>query len=361
MRTPKAGPAKSAVESATVTTVEWLSFALGVVIVVGTSVSVVKTLVVPRRAWSFVPRLVEVVTTWLFMTVARRMRSYDLADRFLGFLGPLVLIFTLIAWLAMLVIGFSLMLAPSADDFPAALGQSGAATFTLGITSSTAGTGTAVSVAASAAGLIVIALTIAYLPALYNVIKQRETLASQLSAHTGTPTWGPRVLGTYVELGASPLLPGLYADWDRWANEVADGNTKYPVLNQFRLPRAPHHWLLCLVAVLDAAGVEVSLRPSAAHGEARLLQRSGTACMLSLAASLRIEGATPTLSVTETEFVAAVEQLTADGYPAERSGAEAWQAYREWRLRYDATAQAVLDRIVAPSGPWTGGRSIPRS
>ena len=115
------------------------------------------------------------------------MRSYDLIDRWLGFLGPMVLILTLVAWLTMLVVGFALMLAPWTADLPQALGESGAATFTLGIRSTTTGLGTAISVAAGAAGLIVIALTIAYLPALYSVIRRRETLAWQLGARIGSP------------------------------------------------------------------------------------------------------------------------------------------------------------------------------
>ncbi len=85
--------------------VDWLSV-VALILITGTTVSVVKTLVVPRRAWSFVPRIVESTTTWIFMTIARTMRSYDLIDRFLGFLGPSVLILQLLVWLALYVLGF---------------------------------------------------------------------------------------------------------------------------------------------------------------------------------------------------------------------------------------------------------------
>jgi hypothetical protein len=342
-----------------VTQIEWLSFAVGLVIVIGTSISVIKTLLVPRRAWSFLPHVVESSVTWLFMTIARRMRSYDLLDRFLGFLGPIVLIFTLLVWLATFVIGFALMLAPSAQDFPGALGQSGASTFTLGITGTVAGSGTAISVAASATGLIVIALTIAYLPALYGVVSRRETLARQLGAHVGVQPWGPNILLQYHGTGAIDRLPGLYSDWDRWANEVADGHTKYPVLNQFRLPRARCHWLVILVAVLDTAGLEVSLRPSVAAGEARMFLRSAIACADDLAASLRISETLDQDTVTEAEFASAVALLTDAGYPVERSSGEAWPVFREWRAQYSTTSNRILDTIAAPSARWSGPRSLP--
>lgn len=348
------------IDSWTVTSLEWVSFALGVVIVAGTSVSVIKTLIVPRRAWSFLPRVVESSVTWLFMTIARRMRSFDLIDRFLGFLGPMVLILTLLVWLGAFVIGFALMLAPWADDFPAALGQSGASTFTLGITGNAAGSGTTISVVAAATGFIVIALTIAYLPALYAVVRRRETLARQLGVRAGSPPWGPHLLLESYRIGVLDALPTLYTDWDRWSSEVADGQTKYPVLNQFRLARGRHHWLLSLLAVLDAAGLDLSLRPSAPAGDAQLLLRSGTACVGDLAASVRLsETSDPGITVTESEFAAAVALLTDGDYPVERSSEEAWPVFQEWRTQYGATTWRLLNVIVAPPAPWSGPRSLP--
>ena len=215
---------------------EWFAVLAGLIIIAGTIVSVINTLVVPRRAWSFVPRMVEAVTTWTFMTVARRMRSYDLIDRFLGFLGPSVLILQLLVWLGLLVVGFAFLLVPSTDTFRQALAHSGSSTFTLGITSREPGATSGIDVAAGAAGLIVIALTVAYLPAIYQVIRRRAVLSKQLVNRVGSPAWGPHVLLAHNAADAAEVLPGLYADWDRWACEVADGHTKYPVLNQFRLP-----------------------------------------------------------------------------------------------------------------------------
>lgn len=342
------------------TILEWLSFALGLAIVVGTLISVVKTLVVPRRAYSFLPRITEVSITWLFTTIARRMHSYDLMDRFLGFLGPMVLIGTLLVWLAMLVLGFALMLVPWAKDFPAAFGQSGASTFTLGITGTVAGPGTAIAVVASAAGLIVIALTIGYLPALYAVVRRRETLARQLSAHVGGQPWGPEVLLERYRTGTLDSLPEMYANWDRWASEVADGQTKYPVLNQFRLPRGKYHWLLSLLAVLDAAGLDLSLRPSVPAGEARLLLRSGVACVDDLTSAMRLSDAVDReTTVTDAEFGAAVSLLSDAGYPVERSVEEAWPVFQEWRAQYGAMTERLLDAIAAPPAPWSGTRSHP--
>jgi hypothetical protein len=343
-----------------VNAIRWLLFTVGLLIVVGTSISVIKTLVVPRRAWSFLPRLVDAAVTWIFMVVGRRMRSYDLLDRWLGFLGPMVLILTLVAWLTLLVVGFALMLAPWTANLPQGVGESGAATFTLGISSTAAGFGTGISVAAGAAGLIVIALTIAYLPALYSVIRRRETLAWQLGARIGSPAWGPNVLLEYQRTDALAALPALYEDWDRWTSEVADGHTKYPVLNQFRAPRSRHHWLVSLLAVLDAAGLELSLRGSSDDVTARFLLRSGTACSSDLAASIAMtEDPVSIDPITHSDFVAAVDLLSDAGYPVQRSSDEAWATFQDWRAHYGTTICALLDTIVAPPAPWSGSRSLP--
>lgn len=337
-----------------------LAVTSGMAIVAGTIVSVVKTLVVPRRAWSLVPRTVEAGTTWLFMKIARHLRSYDAIDRFLGFLGPSVLILQLIVWLGLLVLGFAMLLVPSTDTFALALAHSGSSTFTLGITSRDPGATTAIDIAAGAAGLIVIALTIAYLPAIYQVIRRRAVLSKQLGNRAGSPAWGPRILLAHHEADAMHVLPSLYADWDRWACEVADGHTKYPVLNQFRLPRSRHHWMVSLIAMTDAAVIDLSVR-SEAPAEAHLFLQSAIACInIDLAAPLRVtaDPTDPEL-VTEDNFMTAFQLLVEAGYPISTTATDAWSSFSERRGTYGATAGQILDAVVAPDAPWTGARTLP--
>jgi hypothetical protein len=339
---------------------DWLAVFGGLSIVAGTTLSVVKTLVVPRRAWSFVPRAVEGTTTWVFMKIARRMRSYVLIDRFLGFLGPSVLILQLLVWLGLLVLGFALLLIPSTDTFAQALAHSGSSTFTLGITSRDPGATTAIDVAAGAAGLIVIALTIAYLPAIYQVVRRRAVLSKQLGNRVGAPAWGPRILLAHHAAGAMDVLPSLYADWDRWACEVADGHTKYPILNQFRLPRSRHHWMVSLVAMLDAAALDLSVR-SAAPSQARLFLQSGEATIThDLAPPLHIpNGSSDAPVVTHEEFAAAYRTMAESGYPCDVPLDSAWKTFAEWRGGYARTACQILDAVVSPEAPWTGSRTMP--
>ncbi len=53
---------------------------------------------------------------------------------------------------------------------------------------------------AAGVGLLVIALEIAYLPALYNAFAARETEVTLLEGRGGAPAWGPEILARHYWL-----------------------------------------------------------------------------------------------------------------------------------------------------------------
>jgi hypothetical protein len=155
------------------------------------------------------------------------------------------------------------------------------------------------------------------------------------------------------------VLPSVYADWDRWACEVDDGHTKYPLLNQFRLPRSRHHWLLSLTAAMDAAAIDLSVRRSP-PAEARLFLWSGVACVKDLAGTLQLSESTiEDPLITKEEFEQAMATVAGSGFPCEVPVDQAWLSFVAWRKTYAVTASRILDTVVAPDAPWTGIRSLP--
>lgn len=62
---------------------------------------------------------------------------------------------------------------------------------------------------------------------------------------------------------------------------------KYPVLTHFRLSRARNHWLIALLAVMDAAALDMVLRPAADPSAARLLLSQGSNCLASVSYPMR--------------------------------------------------------------------------
>ena len=120
--------------------------------------------------------------------------------------------------------------------------------------------------AAAATGLVIVTLQIAYLPALYAAFNRRETEVALLNARAGVPSWGPELLArTHYALGSGvstiDTLPDLYAQWERWAADVAESHTTYLPLVRFRSPRPLSSWVTALLAVLDSAALFLALSP----------------------------------------------------------------------------------------------------
>jgi hypothetical protein len=212
--------------------------------------------------------------------------------------------------------------------------------------------------------MIVIALQIAYLPTLYNAYNQRETLVTLLAARGGEPAWGPEILWRHSLLGLLDNLPELYRSWETWSATVSESHTSYPVLVHFRSPQPLRSWLISLLAVMDAASLQLAVAPASAPIEARLLLRMGFLALRDIAAveSITIR-ADPSpdddIALTFGEFGEAVDRLIEGGMPVERSAEEAWPDFRGWRINYEDAVYALAQRIDAVPALWSGPRRRP--
>jgi hypothetical protein len=79
--------------------------------------------------------------------------------------------------------------------------EAGSSIFTLGFATENHPAPEVVSFLAAAFGLLVVALQIAYLPALYDSFNRRETLVTMLESRAGTPAWGPGALARHYLVG----------------------------------------------------------------------------------------------------------------------------------------------------------------
>lgn len=109
---------------------------LGVLVVLGTTSSVVRTLVVPRAVHSKLTRIVTAATLAPFNAVADRSTSVEARDRVRAWGGPLSLVTALLAWLLCYLLGYGLLVAATTALPPtAALREAGSSLFTLGFAS----------------------------------------------------------------------------------------------------------------------------------------------------------------------------------------------------------------------------------
>ena len=162
-------------------------------------------------------------------------------------------------------------------------------------------------------------------------------------------------LGIYDQLG------GLYAEWEKWAAEVSESHTTYPILLYFRSPDPWLSWVVGLLTVMDAAAVQVAVAPQSFPSEARLLLHTGFTTFQQLASSMGWPvdpnpASDAPIELTFEEFAHAVAILVQYGAPVERSAEEAWSSFRGWRVNYEASAYRLADYLTAPPAHWTGTR-----
>ena len=104
-------------------------------------------------------------------------------------------------------------------------------------------------------------------------------------------------------------------------------------------------------------------RPSTVPAvQARLCLRMGFTALRSIAETLGIEvdndpDPDGELALTYAEYLEGVARITGTTFRTDRSAEQAWPDFRGWRVNYEPVAYALMDRLHAVPGPWTGPRS----
>jgi hypothetical protein len=344
--------------------------AAGALLVFGTAVSVVGTVIVPRKSGSRLTRLVASAVTGIFGLIVWPVASYRWRDRILAGQAAVILLGQLAVWLGSFYVGYALLIWPAIGSIGTAFTSVGPALWTFGSPNTHGFFETAVLDTAAMAGLITVTLQIAYLPALYAAFSRRENEIALLNSRAGSPSWGPELLArTHYALGsgtsALDTLPEFYGEWERWAADITESHVTYLPLVWFRSPSYEASWVTSLLAVLDSAALYLSLCPQTAPAvPARLCLRSGLVCFSEVARSMGIKvPAEPApgavISLTYAEFLDAVGRLREVTFPIERKPEAAWPHFVGWRVNYEQAAYAIAAAIDAVPALWSGPRRHP--
>lgn len=342
----------------------WALEAAGVVVIGVASFSVIRALLLPGSRQSPLQRLIENSTDLGFRTIARMGIDGDRRHRVRSIHAPLILIIQLWTWLALYLIGFGLVLWAVSDSASLGFREAGSSLLTMGFAVTHGGPGTAVDLVAGATGLIVVALQIAYLPTLYTAFNRRESEVSLLSIRAGEPAWGPELIARAYLMGSLAELPALWASWERWAADVAESHSSYPVLIRFRTGDPLSSWLTGFLAVLDSAALWAAIKGSEAPLQARLFLRMGFGCLQQVAKTLGIPfnpdpRPDDPVALTEEEFGEGLARLRSYGMEVERPVDKIWVDFKGWRVNYEGIAYVLARQIDAPPALWSGSRRIP--
>lgn len=340
----------------------------GALLLVLTVGSILRNLVVPRGLNSVLVRLGWRVTRAGLQVIAHPLRTYLARDKLLAWLGPIVLVTTLVWWLAALFIAYGLLLhAASHLSLSAAMREAGSSLLTLGFASAARGKLSIIDFIAAATGPLVIALQIAYLPTLYSAYNRRETDVTLLESRAGEPAWGPELIARQALVGTLDELKGLYESWERLAADIGESHTNYPILMSFRSPRPYRSWIIALLTVMDAAALHLALAPTtAAARSGRLMLRAGFTALRDIARVVGIpfqDDPSPDdpITLTYQEYAEGVTRMLSAGFLIERSMEDAWPHFRGWRVNYEQVAYEIARMVDAVPAFWSGERdwSVP--
>lgn len=348
-----------------------LAFVTGLAIVLGTFLSAVKTVVVPRAVSLRITRFVFMVTRLIFERLAHEGRSFEDRDRLLAVYAPLTFVLLPLTWVTLTIIGFTgVQWGLNGGLVREAFLVSGSSMLTLGVLFRRTLPAATFSYVEAAIGLILVALLISYLPTIYSSFSRREMLVGMLESRAGLPPSPYEMLVRYNRIGALDTIgDDLFTRWEEWFVEVEESHTSFAGLVFFRSPHPERSWITAAGCVLDTAAIYLSVIDRPWSPKVALSLRSGFLCLGRIAVyfDLPVDLAPKTddpISVTRREFDLMLFELEAAGIPLKADRDQAWSDFQGWRVNYDKSLVAIAHMVIAPDGRWSsdrpGDRMIPR-
>lgn len=226
-------------------------------------------------------RLFYVLTWTPWKALVGRFQDKNRRENYLGFYGPLSILFLLVLWAAALIVGFALLhwglgsrirVPEGLSGFAADLYLSGTNFFTLGLGDVTPETNAAraLTVVEAGTGFGFLALVIGYLPVLYQAFSRRETHISLLDARAGSPPTAAELLRRNCQAPDQGALEQLLHDWERSAAELLESHVSFPVVAFFRSQHDNQSWVAALTTVLDSCSLVIAGTDGAPLRAARL-------------------------------------------------------------------------------------------
>lgn len=225
-----------------------------------------ETLVLPRRVTRRL-RMTRIFyrASWTAWSAIGRRHPGRRRENYLAVFAPLSLLLLLAAWVGGVITGFALVqwglstpLTPSGGSSFATHLYTSATTFVtlgLGDVAAASSAGRAITAIEAGSGFAFLALTISYLPVLYQAFSRREVSISMLDQWAGSPPSAVELLRRAAAHDAIASVDGLLADWERWSAELLESHLSYPVLAFFRSQHEHQSWLAALTAVLDTSAL----------------------------------------------------------------------------------------------------------
>jgi hypothetical protein len=337
---------------------------LGFIVVGSTFLSAVKLVVVPKGTSQRITRAVFVIVRTFIGLYTRRAQPWTRRDTRLAYYAPVSLVLLPFAWVTLIIIGFAgVQWALDPKSVADAFYVSGSSMLTLGVMFRRSGFAAALSFLQAAIGLIIVALLISYLPAIYAAYTRRELMVGLLESRAGLPPSPVTMLARFHAVGGMDQVDPFFSRWEEWFVEVEESHTNFAALNFFRSPRPERSWITAAGCVLDTAALRMSVLDMPRSPQAALCVRAGFLSLRRIADYFMIPhnddpNADHPISISRQEFDQMYEQLGASGLPLRHDREQAWIDYRGWRVNYDTVLIRLTSVVQAPIAHWSSDREI---
>jgi hypothetical protein len=341
-----------------------LVFVVGAVVVIATFGSAVRTVILPRGIPARLGRFVFISMRSLFRLRIGRNATYERRDRVMAAYAPTSLLILLVVWISLVLGGYTAMFwGLSGGSFRRAFTLSGSAILTLGFERPPDVLATALAFSEAAAGLILLAMLITYLPSIYNAFSRRESAVTALEIRAGSPPSGVEMIERYWRLERIDQLDEVWVRWEDWFVDVEETHLSFPALVFFRSPQPDHSWVTAAGAVLDAASLSLAVVDIPRNVRAEFCIRAGYLALRRVAAFFGIpydpdpKRGDP-ITIGRNEFDDACQRLAGVSLPLKPDLETAWLDFAGWRVNYDTVLIALAGLTAAPYAPWSSDRSL---
>lgn len=348
---------------------------LGIILTFWTVLAVIHSMLIPSGQGPLIARAVTRAVNALAFAPLSMIRTYSRQNKWLAGAAPISVLLQLVVYVVILIFTTGLIVFGTTEmTLLDSLFQSGATLTTLGIVEPVNVASTITTFVAAFLGLVVIAIFIGYLMNIFNASVVRESQMARLSVLSGEPAWGPQILARNHVMGLPASEAPNYVDWTNWICQVRLNQLANPVLGHFRSTSPYRHWVISLLAVMDATALRIAFEPDQVDPHAMQLLVEGGVALSVLDGGTRREHnwdlqyrihqaitstvRTPTDGgLTSDDWNAGISALQAVQFPLPADLDSARDRFRNIRSTYIEHAYSLARQLHAVPAPWSGQRS----
>jgi hypothetical protein len=198
--------------------------------------------------------------------------------------GPVTLLVLPVFWLALILLGYTAMfIALGIDNVSRAITISGSSLLTLGFSEPTELPRIVLAFSEATIGLGLVALLIAYLPAMYAAWSRREQTVAMLQVRAGSPPSAREMIRRFNALQRLDRLNEIWPEWETWFVDIEETHTSLAAITFFRSPQPQRSWVTAAGAVLDTGSFVASTVDAPRNPDAELMLRAGYLALRSIA------------------------------------------------------------------------------